>query len=389
MSPAAAVGLVDGTLGIVGLAALSGGVAMGLSVLFRWYAARKAPDGVAVLVGLAAVALLLNTTAALTSAIGEPGDLFQPATALFTIGAFAAGTIAADLGNRLGDRLALSLFGGAGGHDLADVTQLVRARGRVIDVQLPDTVADIDGYDPVPEDEKAAIEGTRMRFPRRLTVADLEERIATRLREDHGIGRVDLEVTPEGDVEYLAVGTRIAGIGATLGPGSVAVAIRADPAYAASPGDRVQVWTTDPEPERVLTAELRAAVGNVATLAVDAFEADRLDTAQSYRLVTLPREPSADREFASLLRAADERMAAVRIDPDSALAGITIGAVNGTVVAIRPPDGRVEPIPARHRVLGGGETVYVVGSPDVIRRFEAAAGAGEEGSGHPEAETTS
>ncbi|HKL28739.1 MAG TPA: potassium transporter TrkA [Natrialbaceae archaeon] len=397
MTAAAAVGVVDGAILVVGLAALSGGVATGLSLLFRWYAGRRAPEGVAVLVGLAAIALSLNTTAALSSAIVEPGDLFHPTTALFTVGTFAAGTVAADVGNRMGDRIAVTLFGGTGGRELSDVTQLVRTGGRVIDVELPEHVEDIDGYDPVPDEEKAAIAGTRMRFPRRLTVAELQDRLVARLREDHGIGRVDLELTAEGEVEYLAVGTRMAGIGPTLGPGSVIVAVRADPAFAASPGDTVQVWTrgdgsgatTSPEPERVVTAELRGAVEDVATLAVDAFEADRLDPMERYRLVTLPREPSADREFASLLRAADETMDAVRIAPDSALAGIAVGALDVTVVALRPQDGRVEPIPPRHRVLAADETVYVVGRPDVLRRFEAAAEGSERGSGDTEAETTS
>ena len=389
MTAAAAVGVVDGAVGIVGLAALSGGVALGLSLLFRWYAGRRAPEGVAILAGLAAIALLLNTTAALTSAIVEAGDLFHTTTALFTIGTFVAGTIAADAGNRVGDGIAVTLFGGTGGRDFSDVTQLVRTGGRVIDVELPEHVEDIDGYDPVPDEEKAAIAGTRMRFPRRLTVAELHDRIAARLREDHGIGRVDLELTAEGEVEYLAVGTRMAGVGPTLGPGTVAVAVRADPAFAASPGDTVQVWTTGDDPDRVVTAELRGAVEDVATLAVDAFEADRLDPARRYRLMTLPREPSTDREFASLLRAADETMDAVRIAPESSLAGIAVGALDVTVVAIRPPDGRVEPLPPRHRVLATDETVYVVGRPDVLRRFESAAGASEDGPGDAEAETTS
>jgi hypothetical protein len=397
MTVAAAVGVVDGAILVVGLAALSGGVATGVSLLFRWYAGRRAPEGVAILVGLAAIALSLNTTAALTSAIVGSADLLDPTTALLTITTFVAGTIAADAGNRMGDRIAVTLFGGRGSRDLSDVTQLVRTGGRVIDVELPEHVEDVDGYDPVADEEKAAIAGTRMRFPRRLTVGELHERVVARLREDHGIGRVDLELTAEGEVEYLAVGTRMAGVGPTLGPGSVAVAVRADPAFAASPGDTVQVWTTgdgsgattSTEPERVVTAELRGAVEDVATLAVDAFEADRLDPLERYRLVTLPREPSADREFASLLRAADETMDAVRIAPESPLAGVAVGALDVTVVAIRPPDGRVEPLPPRHRVLAPEETVYVVGRPDVLRRFEAAAGAKEADPGDTEAETTS
>lgn len=50
---------------------------------------------------------------------------------------------------------------------------------------------------------------------RGLTVDELRRRITTRLREDYGVGNVDIELTEEGTVDYLAVGSRAAGIGPT------------------------------------------------------------------------------------------------------------------------------------------------------------------------------
>lgn len=54
-------------------------------------------------------------------------------------------------------------------------------------------------------------------------------------------------------------------------------------------------------PECVSNAELRAAVGDGATLALDEADAADLDGHTTYRLVTFSGEPQADRVFASLL----------------------------------------------------------------------------------------
>lgn len=365
--------LVASTIQIAGLAALAFVVGGTVGIAYRWYVHDRAPEGIAILPGLGLIALSLNTTAALGEGIGEAqGDLVVPEAAAFTIVALVAGGIAADLGRRVGDRLAVRTFDLTGGADIGDVSRLVSTAGRAITVELPDDVGAIEGYDPVDAEVLAALEGERFVFPRGLTLAELEARIVDRLKTDFGIGHVDLEVTRDGEIEYLAVGSRAAGIGPTLGPGTVALAVRADPANSASPGDRVQVWNGGPEPERVVTAELRAAVGDIATLAVDEADADDLAAEGPYRLVTLPTEPQADREFASLLRAADETMAVATVAEGSPLAGTPVGALDPGVVAVRR-GGEVVPIPGRDRVLAAGDELYVVARPETLRRFEAAA----------------
>ena len=189
-----------------------------------------------------------------------------------------------------------------------------------------------------------------------------------------------------------------------MGPGTCAVAIEADPVDDASSGDIVQVWATggpdtpspeevaaipeaeqpaetaveaaEPTPRRVATAELRAVTGDTVTLALDEADAEELSPDEQYRLLTLPVSARADREFASLLRAADETFGMVSLPAESPLAGVTVGDLDATVVAVRRADGGLDTIPDRERALAGGETVYALGRPDVLRGLEGRA-AGE------------
>jgi hypothetical protein len=123
-------------------------------------------------------------------------------------------------------------------------------------------------------------------------------------------------------------------------------------------------------PERLFTAEVRATSGDVVTLAVDAADADQVDTKTTYRLVSLPAEPRVDREFASLLRVADETMAAVTISEGADVVGETLGSLDVTVAAVRPASGPIRAIPTRSRVIEAGDTLYVVARPDVLRRLD-------------------
>ena len=245
-----------------------------------------------------------------------------------------------------------------------EAVNIATVAGTFVGIQLDD-IGDIDGYDPVPETTKAALAGTTLVFPRKVSADALRERLAMRLKEEYEVGYVDAEFDG-GDLDTLSLGARQAGLGPTLAPGDAAVPIRADPPNAASPGDVVQVYERGPEPTRVATAELRATAGDVVTVACEVPEA-RAITGGEYRLVTLPAEPRVDREFASLLRAADETMATVTVGAASELVGTTVGDIDATVAAVRDADGGVEAIPARDRPLADGETLYVVARPEAIR----------------------
>lgn len=376
--------LVTGSLPAVvaqaaGMVVLAGGLATISAVVYRWYAGERIQEGLAVLVGLAAVAVYLNTTTAIGQVIGPSGGagLFDLETALVNVGTFALAGIATLIGRRLGDRLAVEATVVTGRRELdADVGRLVTAVGRVVTVTIPDEIDDMDGYDPVPPETKEALVGTNLLFPRRLTVAELRDRLRTRLADDYGIGHTDMELSDDGTLEYLAVGSRAAGLGPTLAPGTAAVAVRADPPFAASSGDVVELWRPGPEPERVTVGELRGVAGDIVTLALDEPTARALD-GDEYRLVSRPATPQADREFAGVLRAADERMGAVTVEPESDLVGRPLAEADVAVVAVQPAGGELQSVPPRARPFEPGDIIYAVGRPEALRRLETAAGAPE------------
>lgn len=344
------------------------------ALVYRWYVRAQIPLMLSVLFGVSAATVYLNTMGMFGALLGGETGIFAPERTLFNVLALGFATLAAPAGRSVGDRVATNVFAVAGARELdAEVSRLVRSVGRITAVTLPDDVGDIEGYDSVDESTKETLCGKTLIFPRRQTVAELRTRLVTRLKDDYGVGHVDVELDADGTVSYLAVGSRAAGIGGTLAPGTVAVAVRADPSSSASPGDLVQVWRTDPTPTRVVTAELRATTNDVATLAVDEVEAAKLDPDARYRLVTLPAEPQADREFASLLRAADETMGVVRVGDGSALDGVSVESLGTTVAAVRSESGAIETLPSRSRALTPGDEVYVIARPETLRELDAEA----------------
>ncbi|MFB6156034.1 MAG: potassium transporter TrkA [Haloferacaceae archaeon] len=376
--PVVAESLVRFVAGVAGFALVAATVAAVAALVHRWYTREPVPQGVTVLLGLGAVALYLNSTTALQQVIGGGGaSLFELEDVLRNAVTFSVAALATPVGRAVGDRVATDLFAIAGGRQLeGEVSRIVRSVGGVTAVTLPEEIDDMEAYDPVPPEVTAELAGKTLLFPGRLTVEELRDRFVTRVKTDYGVGYVDVEFTDRGDVEYLALGSRVAGLGPTLAPGTVATAIRADPAHSASPGDVVQVWTGPPDPRPLARAELRATAGDVVTLALDEADAGALDPAEAYRLVTLPAwgPTRQDREFASLLRNAEETMGVLTVAEESDLAARTVGDLDVPVVAVRSVEGEVEAIPSRARALTPGEQVYVVGRPDDIRRLEERAG---------------
>ncbi|MEF8974297.1 MAG: potassium transporter TrkA, partial [Haloarcula sp.] len=364
--------LVEGVVWLLAIALLAATPAGAITVFYRWYVRERIQTGLALLFGLTAVVLVIGATTALSEVILGDEDVLAAGAVLLNLAAFLAGGVGAYAGLRIGDRLGVDLFAATGGRNIdADVSEVVQTVGRVTSVRLPEEIDDIIGYDPMPEETKAKLANRRFLFPRRLTKDELRDRLVVRLKTDYGVGHVDVELAADGNVDYLAVGSRAAGIGPTLPPSTNAVAIRADPANAASAGDLVQVWERAPA-RRVLTGELRGVADDVVTVAIDAADTPKLDPETKYKLVTLPVQDRSDREFASLLRAADETMGTATVEPGSALDGAPVGSLAVAVVAITRDDQQPETIPSRNRVLAAGETVYAIATPDALRRLEQA-----------------
>ncbi|WP_416840868.1 potassium transporter TrkA [Haloferax sp. DFSO52] len=435
--PPASDPLVRNVLRVIGLivgAFLASSVA---ALTYRWYTREVIPQALAILFGASVVALYLNTVGLFGDFVtGTDTAVFRLETVLFNTSALAGAALASPVGRIVGDRLATDVFAVAGATELdADVSRLVRTVGRVRTVTLPDEIGDIEGYDPVAESVKLQLTGNRFLFPKRLTETELRDRLVERIKDDHGIGHVDVDFD-DGDVSYLALGSRAAGLGPTLSPGTVALAIHGDPGPGAAAGDPVQVWAVPPsspnetpeatktseateatktaettettdsavkgsgngsveqtgdakpesKPTRIAFGELRGVADDVATVALDEEDAERLSGADEYRIVTLPADPRVDREFASLLRNADETMAVTTIRPDATLDGRVVSDVETTVVAIRPSSGSVEAIPARGTELHAGDTLYVVGRPEILRKVERQATTADRLSGSDDEE---
>lgn len=370
--------LVWAILRIVGLALLAAGVTGLVAYVFRVRVRSSLPEGVALIIGLGVVAIVLNTRLIFVQFVGEGDDPLTVSEALLNVSVFVAAGIASFGGRYAGDRLGLSERI-SWGQLHPDFSPIVRATGRFITVRLPDEVTDITGYDPVDEETKAVLSGRTMDFPRGLTVEQLESQVLARLIEEHDVGYVDIELTADGTVDFLAVGKRAAGIGPTLPPKHAAVAIRSDPPFSATAGDTVQIWRTDEDgvEERVGTGELRASVESVATVTIDETVAHRIDPTVNYRLMTLAADAHPDRELAGMLRRSQETLSVLAVDAGSPLVGSPTGAIDVTIIAVRAPGGEVETIPKRTRLIAAGDTLFAIGRPDALRRLQETAGSQE------------
>lgn len=356
------------------LVALAGIIAAATAVIYRWYVNQELPQGIALLLGAGAIAVVLNTTAALGQSIGGTTDLLTPQAASFTIIAFLVGGMGSEAGRAIGDRIGRRVVPGwtVGGID-RDVSAFVRGGGRTVRVKLPDEIRDIDGYEPVRPNVKEELAGEYMTFPGRLTRLELREAFVTRIQRDAGIGKVDVEFDDRGRITYLAVGRGEAGIGHTLAPDQVAIAIEADPAFSAGPGDQIRVWQVEPTVERLVAGEIRGVVDDIVTIAVAADETSALAAESGYRLVTTPRGPQPAREFAGILRRANESTRQITVAAESPLDGRSVGAFDVSILAIESPDGTVTAPPQPTVRLAAGDRIVAIGRPDALRRFETGA----------------
>lgn len=356
---------------VIGMAVLSGVVAGAVATVYRGLTDETIPLVYPLVVGVGAAGVWLNTASALVAVLGqEPTVLAGAVTNTVALAAAALGAVA---GARGGDALAPNVLALTGRRDLdREMSRVVRTVGRFTTVTVPKKIDDIEGDEPVDPIKKDELAGRELVFPRGLTVAQLRQRLIERIKRDYGIGRVDVEITEEGEITHLAVGRRIAGIGATLPPRTAAVAVDADPGFDASPDDRVQVWERSAAgTERVATADVRAVDGDAVTLALGTGRARSIDQTATHRLVTLPSRDRPEREFAALLRASHDTMEAITIEPGAPLTGLPVGALKLPIVALRRARS-LTTLPPPQRALSGEDTIYVVGRQDELRRVRSA-----------------
>jgi len=357
-------------LRILGFGLYASVVAMGVSFLYRGYSTRPLPVGLGVLLGLSFVTMSLNIDALTQLSIIADTPKLHHASAAYLLGVFSAGAVTADVGRRIGDHFAADVFDvpriDAGG----EIARLVQSAGLVVELSLPDAVDDIDGYPAVDDETKRLLSGRHMRFPRRLSEADLESRLAARIERDFDVGHVHAEIEADLSVSSLAVGRRPSGVGPSLPPGTVAIAVEGNPSPSASTGDPIEVWTAggDDTGRLVATGTIRETVGDVATVTVGRDDATAFDPDRSYRLVTRPDTASDVNELVATVWEAEETVTAVTVGDGDPLLGEFVDWLPVAVLCI-VREGEPIPFPAANETLDVGDTVYVLGTPGGLHRL--------------------
>ncbi|WP_226039334.1 TrkA C-terminal domain-containing protein [Natrinema sp. DC36] len=67
-------------------------------------------------------------------------------------------------------------------------------------------------------------------------------------------------------------------------------------------------------------------------------------------------------------------MSIVEISSESALVGVSVAALDATIIAIRSSGDDVGTIPKRDRVIRAGEQLFAIGRPDTLRKLDSASG---------------
>ncbi|MFB6187628.1 MAG: cation:proton antiporter regulatory subunit [Halobacteriaceae archaeon] len=367
MSQTVPISLISPLIRVGSIILISEIVVLISAIIYRWYTRNRIQLGLAILLALATVVLYLNVMTALGEVVKGQESHLSTQIVFMNLIVLATSATIAPLALRIGDRIAIAILAVSGVRILeGTVGSFAKTVGGVTTVQLPDKIEDLDNYDPVPQDIKDKLVGKSLVFPRSVSVDELKERLVTRLKEEYDIGFVDVEISSAGEITYLGVGQRLAGLGHTLSPGMAAVAIKGDPPNSASSGDRVQLWTTGENPQRVTTAEIRATQDDVVTIVLDETEAKSL-TQDTYNLVTLPTDTQPEREFVSILRASEETMQIHTVEENSKLIGQTIGDIPISVIAVSREEEFV-PIPPRKYSISKNDTLYIVASAEEFRR---------------------
>ncbi|MFC4541108.1 hypothetical protein ACFO5R_04085 [Halosolutus amylolyticus] len=372
-------------LGILGYGLLAGVGALSLAFGYRALTVRQLPIGPAVLVGLALPAGWLTGEALRHGTVIADSPLVHYATGSYVLGVLVAGGVVAGLGHRLGDHLARGTYEITAVDASGPVADLVQSAGLAVAVTLPASIDDAEGYPAVDEAVKRDLADRDLQFPSGLSTSALRSRLERRLESDYDLGYVRAELAADGGVAALTIGARRAGIGPTLGPDRVAVAIAGDPSSRASAGDPVEVWTDDDGSNRlVTTGTLRASADPVTTLIVDADDAEAFEPGDRYRLTTRPETPGDAHALVSAIRTADETVTATTVAADGPLESEFAGWVSGTVLAI-DREGEELSLPADNEPLEAGDTIYVFGTPAELADRD---GSGESSAGPETPEAT-
>lgn len=294
----------------------------------------------------------------------------------------------------------------------SDVVERVGSRGEVR-VKVTGEVGDIEGYPPVPDSIRTGIREGDWRLPADLPIAELESRLAERLRTEFDLTEVSVEIDERGRAT-VAAAPPLSGLSKRVPSGRRAVSVQTLVPSGLAGGDEVTVLTSEGRVEgTVLSAgtgsdpkatdgagrptggtsplsdggtepvaappsprTVRGGDGRL-TVAVARADASTLLRADRPRVVVRSRGIRREFELVSLLRRAGRRFRRITVRSGGPLDGTTIGSVDirGThgvvVLAVGHTDGWTVS-PRGTEPLAGGDELFVVGTREQLDTFERA-----------------
>ncbi|MHC3439434.1 TrkA C-terminal domain-containing protein [Natrialbaceae archaeon A-gly3] len=358
----------EAAVSVFGLVLLATLVVVLVAVGYRRTTTRRLPIAIGVLTGTSVAAVWVVTRTIKTGSVVGHLPVDGPASSAVVSTALVLTGFAAVAGRHLGDLVACDLYDIHRLEANGDAASLLRSARVVVAVDLPDEVADVEGYEPIDESIQRDLEGTTVRFPRSCSLEERRDRLRGHVRREYGIDIVDVTFGENGTIDRLAVGNRQRGLADTLPSNTVAVSVRGLSSSRATPGDAVEVWTAGSNAEFVSAGTLRATTGEIATVVVDAENADAFEYERRYRVIVAPDGPDDAYEFVSTLRGVEETIEAVSVEPDGPFAGEFVGWLPGRVLAIERDEGLV-PLPDDRETLQEGDDLWVLGGPATLEEL--------------------
>jgi hypothetical protein len=387
-----------------------------LGFVFRYVTGVTIPGfGVSILaIALAGVngGLLALADPSITGAANAP----RVVTAILIVGMLSlfAHSKGDQMGGSFPRRLSLSDLGARTlSADLADLV------GDEVRVHVVGEVADMEGYPPLPEDVRAEIRNTEMTFPADLRLAELEARVADRLRTEHDLGDVSVSVDERGRATVVAA-PPFSGLSKRVADGRHAVSVsglvptglaRGDEVTVITPdaqvrgtvvsarsgsgtaGDRSGTTPADPEggtdedtvPKPVRAPTTDGGEGRL-TVAVTRTDVQPLLRSGETKIVVESRGTRREYQVVSMLRRANRRFRRFTVRAGSLLDGRPLGEVgvrgefDVAVLAARTGTGWTV-APDGTTALSEGDEVFAAGKRDALDTFGAAlSNTREEGS---------
>lgn len=289
----------------------------------------------------------------------------------------------------------------------ADLAEFVSGRSE-IRIRVEGSVADIEGYPPLPAELRRTIRASEWSLPADLQVSELESRLAERLRTEFDLGDVRVSIDERGRAT-VAAAPSFSGLSRRVTRGKRAISVDALVPTGLARGDLVRAVTPDAEvngtvlsarseatartetpvqspeaedeegsvetpPQSTSAPTTRGGEGQI-TLAVSRSEVQPLLAADGARAVVQSRGSGSEYEVISMLRRAGRRFQRLTVRPGGALDGTTLGALDVratygvAVLAVRTanewqfaPDSTVE--------LSAGDELFAVGTGEALDSFE-------------------